>query len=59
MAFDAQKYDMAKMHANETITQFTRSQDRMTNWPADVQQFIKTSKDEMEKLLETIKAKSK
>lgn len=59
MAFDAQKYDMAKQHASETITQFTRSQDRMTNWPADVQQFIKTSKDEMEKLLETIKMKSK
>lgn len=47
-----QNWQMAVMHAKEVITQFTRSIDRMANWPADVQQFIRTSKAEMEKLLE-------
>ncbi|HYE20577.1 MAG TPA: hypothetical protein VEA69_19165 [Tepidisphaeraceae bacterium] len=59
MAFAAQKLDQARQHASETITQFGRSQDRMTNWPADVQQFVKSAKAEMEQLLEQIKAKSK
>ncbi|HSI32571.1 MAG: hypothetical protein ACAI43_16535 [Phycisphaerae bacterium] len=59
LAFAQQKLDMAKMHASEAVTQFGRSADRMTNWPADVQQFVKSGKAEMEQLLEQVKAKSK
>ncbi len=57
MAAAEQKLDMAMGHAKETVTQFGRSVDRMTNWPADVQAFVKTGKDEMEKLVETIQSR--
>lgn len=52
MAAAEQNWSMAVMHAKEVITQFGRSIDRMTNWPADVQSFIRSAKAEMEKLLE-------
>lgn len=52
MAAAAQDTSMAKMHAREVVTQFGRSLDRMgpQNWPADVQEFVKNAKAEMEKM---------
>ena len=43
---------MSSTHAREVVTQFGRSVDRMATWPADVQSFIRSAKDEMEKLRE-------
>jgi len=54
MAFAEQNWQVASIHAKEVITQFIRSIESMANWPADVQTFVKSSKAEMEKLLEEI-----
>ena len=54
MAADVQDFSTADQHAREVITQFGRSLERMgpQNWPADVQQFVKTARSEMERLHE-------
>lgn len=57
MAAAEQNWSMAVMHAKEVVTQFTRSIDRMANWPADVQTFVKSAKAEMEKLIEEAEKK--
>jgi hypothetical protein len=59
MAAATQDYSTADQHAREVITQFGRSLDRMgqQNWPAEVQQFVKTARPEMEKLHEEALAK--
>lgn len=57
MAAAEQKWGVALDHAKEVVTQFGRSVDRMANWPADVQGFIKTAKAEMEKLKEEAASK--
>ena len=57
MAAAEQNWAVADEHAKEVGVQFGRSVDRMATWPADVQSFIKSSKDEMAALREQAAAK--
>jgi hypothetical protein len=50
LAAAAQDWSVCKSHASEAVTQFGRSVDRMANWPADVQTWIKSAKAEAEQL---------
>jgi hypothetical protein len=52
MAAAEQDWSVAGEHAKEVVTQFGRSVDRMATWPADVQSFIRSAKDEMTALRE-------
>jgi hypothetical protein len=57
MAVAEQNWGVALEHGREALVQFGRSLDRMAAWPADVQQFVRTAKDEMEKLKEEAASK--
>ncbi|QOV91906.1 hypothetical protein [Humisphaera borealis] len=57
MAAATESWGVTLDHARETITQLTRSKDRMATWPADVQQFVQTALPEMEKLKELAASK--
>ncbi len=46
MAAEAQDWNVALQHAREVLTQFGRSLDRMAHWPAPVQEFIRTAREE-------------
>jgi hypothetical protein len=50
MAAAADDWGLARSHADEAVTQLTRTVARMEQWPADVQAWVNASKAEMEKL---------
>ena len=57
MAADDLDWSLARIHADEVVTQFSRTIDRMTQWPEDVQSWVRNSKAEMETLSGTAREK--
>jgi hypothetical protein len=41
---------LAKSHARESATQLGRAADRMADWPADIQEWVRSARAEMETL---------
>jgi len=57
MAVDDEDWALARTHAREADQQFSRTVERMGQWPADVQEWVRTALTEMQKLAEDAAAK--